>query len=505
MFNKQFIREAPSFFTVLFSLLLLVASGQALAASDAASVLDFTPDSPVVGQATITGRTSGTATDITIPATVSDGVSTYTVTSIEDGAFYNNSLTSVIIPNSVTSIGNYAFGSNSLTTVDIPDSVTSIGPYAFYDNSLTSVIIGNSVTSIEEAAFRFNSLTTVDIPDSVTSIGPYAFYDNSLTSVIIPDSVTTIGIGAFWNNLLTTVNFLGSYSASTFSSNMFISNATLSTIYACDDTAGWSGISFTNGTNSIPVTQIDCSPAVIEETIVIPDGIRPVRLEGQSRITLVAGNTLNLTVSGGEAPYRSVVVGPVNGMLEGNTLSIEALSVGQAYIVVSDAYDQTDLVSITVIESGLSQLDSVPLTSDNEEINDAGVGGSITGGVTADNGVTLFSNGSFSAGETIKVVMAINPPATHVGELAEIYAAVIVNDLEAYLIMADGSLVATSDDIAAIDEVTLEAEYTLSLFGETPVELPEGAEGIYDFYIGYRLSGDETIYFNSEPVVLEVQ
>ena len=101
--------------------------------------------------------------------------------------------------------------------------------------------------------------------------------------------------------------------------------------------------------------------------------------------------------------------------------------------------------------------------------------------------------------------MTINPPAAHVGELAEIYAAVIVNDLEAYLIMADGSLVATSDDIAAIDEVTLEAEYTLSLFGETPVKLPEGAEGIYDFYIGYRLSGDETIYFNAEPVVLEVQ
>jgi hypothetical protein len=101
--------------------------------------------------------------------------------------------------------------------------------------------------------------------------------------------------------------------------------------------------------------------------------------------------------------------------------------------------------------------------------------------------------------------MTINPPAAHVGELAEIYAAVIVNDLEAYLIMADGSLVATSDDIGARDEVTLEAEYTLSLFGETPVELPEGAEGIYDFYIGYRLGGDETIYFNAEPVVLEVQ
>ncbi len=39
---------------------------------------------------------------------------------------------------------------------------------------------------------------------------------------------------------------------------------------------------------------------------------------------------------------------------------------------------------------------------DHDEINEAGVGGSITGGVTSDDGGTLFSNGSFSAGEVIK-------------------------------------------------------------------------------------------------------
>ncbi|MBT5797204.1 MAG: hypothetical protein HOI09_07430 [Porticoccaceae bacterium] len=55
-------------------MLLLVASGQALADSDTASGLDFTPDFPVAGEATIIGRTAGnTATDIAIPATVSDG------------------------------------------------------------------------------------------------------------------------------------------------------------------------------------------------------------------------------------------------------------------------------------------------------------------------------------------------------------------------------------------------------------------------------------------------
>ena len=295
--------------------------------------------------------------------------------------------------------------------------MTSIGNAAFYNNDLISLTIPDGVTSILASAFAENNLTSVTIPDSVTSIGGYAFWYNSLTTVIIGNSVTIIGDNAFYGNNLTTVSFSGSYSAS-FDSGMFSNNATLSTIYACDDTAGWSGISFTNGTSSIPATQIDCS---------------------------------------------------------------------------------------TVIESGFSQLDSIPLISDNDKINDAGVGGSITGGVTADNGVTFFSSGSFSAGEVIKVVMTINPPAAHVGELAEIYAAVIVNDLEAYLIMADGSLVLATSGIAAIDEVTLEAEYTLSLFGDTPVELPEGAEGIYDFYIGYRLGGDETIYFNAEPVVLETQ
>ena len=74
MFNKLFIGDAPRYFTVLFALLLLVTGGQALAALDTASGLDFTPNSPNAGEAIITGRTAGnTATDITIPATVSDG------------------------------------------------------------------------------------------------------------------------------------------------------------------------------------------------------------------------------------------------------------------------------------------------------------------------------------------------------------------------------------------------------------------------------------------------
>lgn len=62
----------------------------------------------------------------------------------------------------------------------------------------------------------------------------------------------------------------------------------------------------------------------------------------------------------------------------------------------------------------------------------------------------------------------------------------IVNDLEVYLIMADGSLVLAKSGISAIDEVTLKAGYRLSLLGEIPVELPEGAEDICCHTSNYR-------------------
>ena len=140
--------------------------------------------------------------DVVIPATVTYGGKTYSVTSIGDYAFDGCSgLTSVTIPNSVTSIGEYAFYECSgLTSVTIPNSVTSIGKSAFSGCSgLTSVTIPNSVTSIGSCAFSgCSGLTSVTIGNSVTSIGGSAFYNCSgLTSVTIGNSVTSIGYHAF--------------------------------------------------------------------------------------------------------------------------------------------------------------------------------------------------------------------------------------------------------------------------------------------------------------------
>lgn len=187
--------------------------------------------------------------DVNIPSTVTYGGTTYSVTSIGEGAFYScEGVTTVVIPNSVASIGNYAFSScTGLTSVIIPNSVTSIGKSAFKNCSgLTNIDIPNYVTTIGEDAFYntawynnqpdglvyaglvayeykgsmpsgtsiiikegtlsvssrafsyYSSLTSVTIPNSVTSIGYEAFYNcNCLTSINIPNSVTTIGNDAF--------------------------------------------------------------------------------------------------------------------------------------------------------------------------------------------------------------------------------------------------------------------------------------------------------------------
>ena len=174
---------------------------------------------------------------VTIPATVTYGGTTYSVTTIGDNAFYTcTSLTTINIPNSVTTIGDGAFsGCSGLTSISvannnpkydsrnncnaiietatntlivgckntiIPNSVTSIGDNAFYTcTSLTTINIPNSVTSIGDWAFcRCTNLTTIDIPNSVTYIGLEAFLScESLTTINIPNSVTSINAGAFRN------------------------------------------------------------------------------------------------------------------------------------------------------------------------------------------------------------------------------------------------------------------------------------------------------------------
>jgi hypothetical protein len=153
-------------------------------------------------EASAVGWISSISANLEIPATVSDGGTVYSVTSIGKYAFNACSeLTSVVLPSSVTAINDYAFRScSNLVSVVIPSGVTSVGIGAFeYCVKLTSVVIPSGVTSIGYSAFQYcSALTSVVIPSGVTSIVASAFLGcTALTSVEIPESVTSIGYSAF--------------------------------------------------------------------------------------------------------------------------------------------------------------------------------------------------------------------------------------------------------------------------------------------------------------------
>ena len=140
---KTPVSRAESFllFKLTFILLMsgLLFSGQAFAENDDGGLLDFII---IDGNATITGFTAGASTTtLTIPATVSTGSITYSVTSIGGLAFQQKSLKSVTIPDSVTSIGAAAFEANQLESVTISNNLGTIASRAFHTNKLASVTI----------------------------------------------------------------------------------------------------------------------------------------------------------------------------------------------------------------------------------------------------------------------------------------------------------------------------------------------------------------------------
>ena len=154
---------------------------------------------------------------VIIPETIAFDGTTYSVTSIGDGAFANHSgLTSVTIPNSVTSIGNYAFfNCSGLTSVTIPNSVTSIGDSAFNGCSgLSSVTIGNSVTSIGDSAFKdcsgLTKLVSLAVEPPICGRGAFEKVDKTTCQLLVPEeSINKYKTTDQWKEFLNILGYDG--------------------------------------------------------------------------------------------------------------------------------------------------------------------------------------------------------------------------------------------------------------------------------------------------------
>jgi len=192
----------------------------------------------------LTGSTVAVATSpsasgsITIPNTVVNNSTTYTIVSIETLAFYGNSniisinlsgcsslttigdsifnssnIQTVIFPSSITSIGNYVFAYSKIQSVTFPSNITSIGNNTFYYcSNLISIDLSvcPNLTTLDISVFAYSSIQTVKFPSNITNIGNFTFYYcSNLTSIDLSvyPNLTTLGNSVFAYSSIQTVKF----------------------------------------------------------------------------------------------------------------------------------------------------------------------------------------------------------------------------------------------------------------------------------------------------------
>ena len=140
---------------------------------------------------------------VSVPETVTNNGTEYSVTKIGEYAFQGSAVTSVSMPESITSIGTSAFsGCENLESVTLPESLTTFGSHAFSScKSLKAIKIPSVVTTIPDRCFSgCSSLESVTIPEGVTDIGGAAFSGCNLKALTLPESLEKIGSSAFCSN-----------------------------------------------------------------------------------------------------------------------------------------------------------------------------------------------------------------------------------------------------------------------------------------------------------------
>ena len=149
----------------------------------------------VAGQSKYTGN-------VTIPATVTNGGTTYTVKRIGNYAFEDcTDLTAVTLGSNIEQIGFRAFRNcTSLSDINWLNSIRKMEGQAFIGcTSLTKAELSSSLEEMDGSVFSdCINITTVTVNDGCAVIGENAFSDcTKLKSISIPNSVTTLGNNAF--------------------------------------------------------------------------------------------------------------------------------------------------------------------------------------------------------------------------------------------------------------------------------------------------------------------
>lgn len=155
----------------------------------------------------------------------------------------------------VTTVGARAFSTldyEKVKQVVLPDSVIKVENEAFYECKLPSVIFEGKLTSIGEKAFyACEGLTKIELGEGIEAVPYQAFARcTSLTSVVLSQTVTLIDENAFEGcTALRTVTLHSSLS--TINDSAFVGCSSIGAIYYYGTDANWEAINATCGNEAL--------------------------------------------------------------------------------------------------------------------------------------------------------------------------------------------------------------------------------------------------------------
>lgn len=140
----------------------------------------------------------GTNKKVVIPETI-DG---YPVTEIDEFAFYNEGVQTVVFPSTLKKIGKQAFMYSDLRSFSFTgDETVEVGDSAFSETSMEEIIVPANIKEISVACFQGNmNAKSIIIEKGVETIGEHAFNSCQFAnSVKIASTVVSINKFAFAN------------------------------------------------------------------------------------------------------------------------------------------------------------------------------------------------------------------------------------------------------------------------------------------------------------------
>lgn len=146
------------------------------------------------------GKYWGEETNITIP----EKINGYTITEIEEAAFYNRAVQTVVFPSTLKKIGKQAFMYSDLRSFSFTgDETVEVGEAAFANTSMEEIVVPANIKEIPVACFSDNDYAKrIIINEGVETIDNFAFqYNQAVISVKIPKTIISIGENAFVGNI----------------------------------------------------------------------------------------------------------------------------------------------------------------------------------------------------------------------------------------------------------------------------------------------------------------